>query len=106
MSSYSSTGSYISQPRTSDQTTLANNNNSNDKDDRTHTSTHRRRSSSINNSVVEAMITSNNLRNCREVMDMVIKCQTNNDDGKSFVCNTAQRYYIGGCMKNNHQEQR
>ena len=57
----------------------------------------RRTANPMNNSVIQAMITSNNLRNCREVEDMVIQC-LNNKDKQSFVCKTAQRY-IGGCQK-------
>ena len=59
---------------------------------------HRRvQSNPIHNSVVEAMITSNNLRNCHEVEEMVVKC-LNNKDKESFVGKTAQRY-IGRCQK-------
>ena len=51
-----------------------------------------------NNPVVQAMITSNNLRNCREVEEMVFRCMNNKDNESSFVCKTAQRY-IGRCQK-------
>jgi hypothetical protein len=51
----------------------------------------------VENSVVQAMITSNNLRNCHEVEEMVVRC-LDNKDKQSFVCKTAQRY-IGGCQK-------
>ena len=47
------------------------------------------------NSVINAMITSNNLRNCREVEDMVSQCLMNSDKD-SIMCLTAQRY-LGGC---------
>lgn len=51
----------------------------------------------INNhtAVVQAMITSNNLRNCREVEEIVSQC-INNKDHESFMCETALRYN-GGC---------
>mmetsp|Transcript_9218 Transcript_9218/g.19349 ORF Transcript_9218/g.19349 Transcript_9218/m.19349 type:complete len:109 (+) Transcript_9218:174-500(+) len=52
---------------------------------------------SAHNSVVSAMITSNNLRNCREVEEMVVQC-LNTKDKESHMCKTAQRY-IGGCKK-------
>jgi hypothetical protein len=44
--------------------------------------------------VVQAMITSNNLRNCREVEDMVAQCASTVDK-ESFVCKTAHRYFVG-----------
>jgi hypothetical protein len=47
------------------------------------------------NSVIQAMITSNNLRNCREVEEMVSQCLMNSDKD-SIMCLTAQRY-LGGC---------
>mmetsp|Transcript_68636 Transcript_68636/g.76760 ORF Transcript_68636/g.76760 Transcript_68636/m.76760 type:complete len:88 (-) Transcript_68636:91-354(-) len=47
------------------------------------------------NTVVQAMITSNNLRNCREVEEIVSQC-INNKDHESFMCETALRYK-GGC---------
>mmetsp|Transcript_21288 Transcript_21288/g.52748 ORF Transcript_21288/g.52748 Transcript_21288/m.52748 type:complete len:115 (-) Transcript_21288:290-634(-) len=114
MSSYTSTGSIASiMDDASTASTSRSRSNSLYENSTTHTSQTRRRSNSlfenspstnahrrtksINNSVVQAMITSNNLRNCREVQEMVVQCLNNKDD-KSFMCQTAQRY-IGGCQK-------
>jgi hypothetical protein len=43
------------------------------------------------NPVVAAMITSNTLRDCRQVEEMVSKCVKGSE--KSFLCQTAQRYF-------------
>ena len=50
------------------------------------------------NPVVAAMITSNTLRNCNEVQDMVSKCM-NSQDEHSVMCKTAQRYFLS-CRNN------
>lgn len=42
------------------------------------------------NSVVSAMLTSNSLRDCNQVNDMVTKCLSGKEE--SFMCNTAHRY--------------
>eukprot|EP00536_Pseudo-nitzschia_multiseries_P010785 jgi/Psemu1/307598/fgenesh1_kg.341_\ len=57
---------------------------------------------SLRNSVVEAMITSNNLRNCAEVEEMVTKCLQYSKDDQSFVCKSAKRYFRGGLCNNNN----
>ena len=105
MSSYSSTDSYLTKMDDSSTSTTRNRSNSlfeNPANSTLNLSSptpqHRRvQSNPIHNSVVEAMITSNNLRNCHEVEEMVVKC-LNNKDKESFVCKTAQRY-IGRCQK-------
>lgn len=43
------------------------------------------------NSIVAAMLTSNALRDCNQVQDMVTKCVSDNE--KSFMCQTAHRYF-------------
>ena len=54
----------------------------------------RRTTTSVDrNPVVAAMITSNTLRNCHQVEDMVSKC-VNSPNEKSFMCQTAQKYLM------------
>jgi hypothetical protein len=47
------------------------------------------------NSVVSAMLTSNSLRDCGQVNDMVSKCMSRKEE--SVMCNTAHRY-MANCM--------
>ena len=57
----------------------------------TSTPNHVRSVTSIrHNSVVSAMLTSNSLRDCNQVNDMVTKCLVGKEE--SFMCNTAHRY--------------
>ena len=108
MSSYSSTSSHISSrsstgrnnsifENTMDKQESATNNmsTSNNVDDYSLTSPIHSRRINNNSAVVQAMITSNNLRNCTEIEQMVSTC-INNKDNESFMCKTALRYH-GGC---------
>ena len=112
MSSYSSTSSHLSsrssdgnnslifentmdkqEPASSSTTNMSTSNNV--AVDYSLTSPIHSRRTTNHSAVVQAMITSNNLRNCQEVQEMVSQC-TNNKDNESFVCKTALRYH-GGC---------
>ena len=95
MSSYSSTGSYMESRARSMSTGHDSGANHH------HNSPSAAPKRSVtNNSVVEAMITSNNLRNCAEVQDMILRCRSERENKSSvpFVCKTAHRYFAGSCV--------
>ena len=57
---------------------------------------HQRRSTVPQHSpVVQAMLTSNTLRDCRQVEEMFTKCMTysSSNSRDSFMCQTAERYF-------------
>jgi hypothetical protein len=106
MSSYSSTSSHLSSRSTGrnnsifentidKQESTTNMSTSNNVADYSFTSPIHSRRTINNSAVVQAMITSNNLRNCTEIEEMVSTC-INNKDNESFMCKTAMRYH-GGC---------
>jgi len=57
----------------------------------THNGTLKMRKTRVNNPIISAMLSSNNLGNCGEVRDLLAHCEESKSS--SIVCDTAARYH-------------